>query len=182
MEETTTSLVSTMKTLQKDNDDNDETDADNKTKEIVEWNTMCIVMKCGDGNARGTSMRTERMIQSHERIFLSNAMSSKIIGSCMNEMGHGGAKDMLNDLFYDDANANDRDIKLSSKQSNGLSLHVDSMSRLRGRDASTNAALIQTNLNVHHAGQLLFLGKEKQQRALPLGAESRVRNVDSFMQ
>ena len=54
-----------MNMLQKDNDNNDETDTDNKTKEIVQWNVTCIAMKHGDADARSVSMRTNRMIQSH---------------------------------------------------------------------------------------------------------------------
>ena len=56
---------------QKENDDDDETDADNKTNEIMQQNVMCVVMKHGGSHARGVSMRTNRMIQSHDRIFLS---------------------------------------------------------------------------------------------------------------
>ena len=49
------------------------------------------------------------------------------------------------------------------------------MSRLRGRDVSSHTALIQTNLNGYHTGQVLLLGKEKQQKALPLGNTLSVR-------
>ena len=56
-------------TLQKDNDNNDETETDNETKEISQWNTMWIVIKYGDGDARGTSMRTNITIQLCGRVF-----------------------------------------------------------------------------------------------------------------
>ena len=58
---------------------------------------------------------------------------------------------MLNDLFDDKTNANNSGMNLSSTLSNRLLLHVDSMSRLRTRCLSIYTALIQTNLNGHHA-------------------------------
>ena len=80
----------------------------------------------------------------------------------MNEMGCDGAKDMLHNLFDDNNNDNNSGMKLLSTSSNRLSSRIDSMSRLRGRDESSHATLIQTNLNGHHA-QVLLLGKDKQQ-------------------
>ena len=51
--------------------------------------------------------------------------------------------------------------------SNRLLLCIDSMSMFRRRDSSSYAALIQTNLNGNHASQVLSLGKDKRQQALP---------------
>ena len=80
----------------------------------------------------------------------------------MNGMGHDGAKCMSRKAFDDNVNANNSNMKLSSTLFNGLLLCVDSMSRSRGRDASSHTALIQINLNWCYAGQVLLLGKEKQ--------------------
>ena len=61
---------------------------------------------------------------------------------CMNEMGHDGTKDKLHDSFDDDVNANNVGMKSSSTSSNGSSLRIDSMPRLRSRDTSSCAAFV----------------------------------------
>ena len=80
----------------------------------------------------------------------------------MNGMKHNGMKHMLNDLFDDNTNANNSGMNLSSTSSNRLLLHANSMSRLPTRYLSIYTALIQTNLNGHHASQVFLLNKEKQ--------------------
>ena len=79
----------------------------------------------------------------------------------MNEMGHDSMKHMLRDLFDNNTHDNYSSMKLSSTSSNGLLLHVNSISRLRSRDVLSHTALIQTNFNGHHAIQVLLSGKEK---------------------
>ena len=79
----------------------------------------------------------------------------------MNEMGHDSMKHMLRDLFDNNTHDNYSSMKLSSTSSNELLLHVDSMSRLCGRDVSSHTTLIQTNLNGHHDSHVLLLDKEK---------------------
>jgi len=125
---------------------------------------MHVVMKYGEGDNRGTSIRANRMIQLYERMFFSDI--SKMNDFVTDEiMWYNSTKDMLVDLFdnNNDAQGSNSVVKLSSTSSNGLLLHADSMSRLRGRDISSHTAIMQTTLDGYHTGQVLLQSKDKQQ-------------------